>query len=162
VQGSVRITGRELDPPRLLRVARHRAQVELAAEAVARMQAAQDVVGALAARGEPVYGVTTGLGSRVIEPVDGRRGAEFSLRTLRGRATAVGEPLPVEVVRAAMVVRLNGLSTGGAGRGGRRPGSRGDAQRRCASDHPLERLGRRGRSVPARAPLSQRARRPWR
>jgi histidine ammonia-lyase len=61
--------------------------------------------------------VTTGLGSRVIDPVDGRHGAEFSLRTLRGRATAVGEPLPVEVVRAAMVVRLNGLSTGGAGAG---------------------------------------------
>jgi histidine ammonia-lyase len=111
----VRITGNDLDPPQVLMVARHRARVELPGEARRRMQVAHDVVGALAARGDPVYGVTTGLGSRVIEAVDGDRGAEFSLRTLRARATAVGEPLPTEVVRAAMVVRLNGLSSGGAG-----------------------------------------------
>jgi histidine ammonia-lyase len=111
----VRITGSELDARRVLMVGRDRVRVELTSEALRRIQAAHDVVDALAARGDPVYGVTTGLGARVIEAVDGDRGAEFSLRTLRGRATAVGEPLPTELVRAAMVVRLNGLSTGGAG-----------------------------------------------
>ena len=67
--------------------------------------------------GTPVYGVTTGLGSRVLEAVDGAAAAEYSLRTLRGRATAVGEPLAAEIVRAAMAVRLNGLCAGGSGAG---------------------------------------------
>jgi histidine ammonia-lyase len=36
---------------------------------------------------------------------------------LRGRATAVGDPLSRELTRAAMAVRLNGLCAGGAGAG---------------------------------------------
>jgi histidine ammonia-lyase len=115
VAGSVRITGVELDPSAVLAVARHRRRVEISPEAITRMRVAHEVVLAVAARGEPMYGVTTGLGSRVVETVDAASGAEYSLRTLRGRATAVGEPLPEEVVRAAMLVRLNGFCAGGAG-----------------------------------------------
>lgn len=115
MEGSVRITGSTLDGPGVLMVARNRARVEIAPEAAKRMRAAHEVLAAAAARGEPIYGVTTGLGSRVVETVEGADGGEYSLRTLRGRATAVGEPLPEEVVRAAMVVRLNGLCAGGAG-----------------------------------------------
>ncbi len=66
---------------------------------------------------EPVYGLTRGLGARVDERIEPADAAEFSLRTLRGRAMAVGEPLPSEIVRAAMTVRLNGLCAGGAGAG---------------------------------------------
>ena len=47
--------------------------------------------------------------------MDGAAAAEFSLRTLRGRAMSVGEPLPAELTRAAMAVRCNGLCAGGAG-----------------------------------------------
>ncbi len=47
----------------------------------------------------------------------GDEASEFSLRTVRGRAMAVGEPLAAEIVRAAMAVRLNGLCAGGAGAG---------------------------------------------
>ncbi len=63
----------------------------------------------------PVYGVTTGLGSRVVDTLDAAEAAAYSLRTIRGRAMAVGEPLDVELTRAAMAVRLNGLCAGGAG-----------------------------------------------
>jgi histidine ammonia-lyase len=115
VEGSVCITGSALDGLGVLMVARNRARVEIVPEAAKRMRAAQAVVATAAARGEPIYGVTTGLGSRVVETVEGAVGSEYSLRTLRGRATAVGEPLAEEVVRAAMVVRLNGLCAGGAG-----------------------------------------------
>jgi histidine ammonia-lyase len=111
----VRITGGELDAPSVLMVARDRVRVELADRALSRVRTAHEVVGRLMTRGDPVYGVTTGLGPRVTEAVDGARAAEISVQTLRGRATAVGEPLDAEAVRAAMVVRLNGLSAGGAG-----------------------------------------------
>ena len=71
------------------------------------------------AEGRPVYGLTTGLGARVGEAVPPERAAEQSARIVRGRAAAVGEPLPAASVRAAMLARLNGLC---AGRSGAAPG----------------------------------------
>jgi len=117
MDGSVRITGRDLDPASLAAVAREGAPVEIDPGARARIEAAQAVVERAAQTGTPVYGVTTGLGSRVVESVDGAEAAAFSLRTLRGRAMAVGEPLASELTRAAMTLRLNGLCAGGAGAG---------------------------------------------
>jgi histidine ammonia-lyase len=115
--GPVVITGRDLRPETLSAVARDGAPVAIDAGARERIRAAAATVARAAASGRPVYGVTTGLGSRVVEVVDGAQAAEFSLRTLRGRATAVGEPLSRELTRAVMAVRLNGLCAGGAGSG---------------------------------------------
>jgi histidine ammonia-lyase len=113
--GARLLTGRDLTPDHLRAIARGGASVEVDGSARARMAAAHQVVERAIAAGEPVYGLTRGLGSRVDEPIAADDVTEFSLRTLRGRAMAVGEPLPTEIVRAAMTVRLNGLCAGGAG-----------------------------------------------
>jgi histidine ammonia-lyase len=113
--GRVRITGRELTAGELQSVARAGAGVEIDPDARARIEAAHGVVARAVAERRPVYGVTTGLGSRVTEALGSEEIAAFSLRTIRGRAMAVGERLPTELARAAMVVRLNGLCAGGAG-----------------------------------------------
>lgn len=113
----VEITGRDLDPAALAAIARDGVSVEIDADARERITIAAAVVAQALARGLPVYGVTTGLGPRVVEPVTGAEAAAFSLRTLRGRANAVGAPLPRELSRATMAVRLNGLCAGGAGAG---------------------------------------------
>jgi histidine ammonia-lyase len=63
----------------------------------------------------PVYGLTRGLGPQVTHSLSRDDMAAFSLRTLRGRAHAVGPRLSREETRAVMAVRLNGLLTGGAG-----------------------------------------------
>ena len=117
MDGAVVITGLELHPAAVVAVARDGALVQIAPDARARIEAAAGVVRRAAANGRPIYGVTTGLGSRVVDRVDAGDAAAFSLRTVRGRATSVGEPLPVEMTRAAMAVRLNGLCAGGAGCG---------------------------------------------
>lgn len=109
------ITGRDLDPTALATIARDGAPVRLDPKARARVQAAHALVERAARAGTPVYGVTTGLGSRVVDSVDGSHAAAFSLRTLRGRAMAVGPPLDRELTRAAMAVRLNGICAGGSG-----------------------------------------------
>lgn len=111
------ITGHDLRPVTLAAIARDGAPVGIDPDARQRIRAAAATVARAADSGEPVYGVTTGLGSRVVDSVDGARAAEFSLRTLRGRATSVGEPLSRELTRAALAVRLNGLCAGGAGAG---------------------------------------------
>jgi histidine ammonia-lyase len=117
MDGPLALTGRDLSPGGVASIARDGVPVEIDADARERIEAAAAVVGRAAQSATPVYGVTTGLGSRVLESVDGAAAAEYSLRTLRGRATAVGEPLAAELVRAAMAVRLNGLCAGGAGAG---------------------------------------------
>lgn len=117
MDGSVAITGDRLTSDAVTAIARGRAPVLVDPAARERMQAAADVVRRAAHAGTPVYGLTTGLGSRVVERVDGSDAAAFSLRTLRGRAMAVGEPLPAELTRAAMAVRCNGLCAGGSGAG---------------------------------------------
>jgi histidine ammonia-lyase len=111
------ITGRDLRPETVAAIARHEAPVQIGGEARERIRAAAATVARMAGSGEPIYGVTTGLGSRVIDTVDVAQAAGFSLRTLRGRATSVGEPLSRELTRAALALRLNGLCAGGAGAG---------------------------------------------
>jgi histidine ammonia-lyase len=108
------LTGTSLTPELVRSIARDGAEVRIADEAALRIAAANEVVLRAARAGTPVYGVTTGLGSRVTESVVDA-GAEFSLRTIRGRATAVGEPLDVELTRAALAVRCNGICAGGSG-----------------------------------------------
>ncbi|MGZ4191796.1 MAG: HAL/PAL/TAL family ammonia-lyase [Solirubrobacteraceae bacterium] len=115
MDGSVVLDGSELTPRDVARIARDHASVAIASGARERMLGAAAVVARAAHAGTPVYGLTTGLGPRVVERIDGAAAAEFSLRTLRGRAMSVGEPLPAELTRAAMAARCNGLCAGGAG-----------------------------------------------
>jgi histidine ammonia-lyase len=117
MDGSVAITGDDLDPEALVAIARQGAAVVIEPRARERMRAAAAVVRRAAEAGAPVYGVTTGLGPRVVQRLAEDELAAFSLATIRGRAMAVGEPLSAELTRAAMAVRLNGLCAGGAGAG---------------------------------------------
>jgi histidine ammonia-lyase len=112
---SVSLDGAALTPEAVIAIARGGAAVAIAPSARQRMQASAAVVARAAEAGIPVYGLTTGLGHRVVDRVDGNAAAAFSLQTLRGRAMSVGERLPAEVARAAMAVRCNGLCAGGSG-----------------------------------------------
>ncbi|MDX6466767.1 MAG: histidine ammonia-lyase, partial [Gaiellaceae bacterium] len=111
----MRLDGSGLTAEDVVRVARDRAPVELDPVARARMVSAREVVETYLREGRPAYGLTTGLGSRVVQSVPAEALAEFSRHTVLGRATAVGTPLATEVVRGALLVRANGLARGGSG-----------------------------------------------
>jgi histidine ammonia-lyase len=109
------LTGADLSIADVEAVARHRARAVLDDAARARMQEARDVVERLVAAGEIVYGVTTGFGAlatRFIPPEDAARLQE---NLLRSHAAGVGAPLPVEVVRAMLLLRANTLALGHSG-----------------------------------------------
>jgi histidine ammonia-lyase len=109
------LTGHDLTPETVAQVARRDRAVALAPAALERMAAARAVVERHLEQDRPVYGLTTGLGARVTHRLPREVLSEFSRLTILGRSNAVGPRLPREVVRALMLVRLNGLLAGGAG-----------------------------------------------
>jgi histidine ammonia-lyase len=109
------IDGYSLTPAAVAAVARAREQVELDGAARRRVERDRAVVEDAIARNEPVYGLTTGLGARATFVLPPEELAVFSVRTVRGRANAVGPSLPRDEVRAALLVRINGIAHGGSG-----------------------------------------------
>jgi histidine ammonia-lyase len=112
---TVILDGCGLTPTAVDAVARGGERVELAGEARERNAAAARALDHLVARGEQVYGVTTGVGPFRTRPVSEDKRGDQQLRLLRSHASGAGPELPRERVRAAMVVRANQLGAGGAG-----------------------------------------------
>lgn len=109
------VDGRTLSPADVAAVAVHGARVVLADEVIPLLTRDRAVVDDVVDREVPAYGVTTGLGSRSSFALPREELAQFSVRTIRGRANAVGDPLPVPVVRATVLARVNGIAAGGSG-----------------------------------------------
>ena len=111
------LDGRSLTPAGVVAIARRRAEAGLAPEARERNAAAGRLVDELLARGELLYGVTTGVGALRSSPTALEDPGDHQWRLLRSHAGGGGAPLTTEVVRAAMAVRANQLGAGGAGVG---------------------------------------------
>ncbi|MBU0490479.1 MAG: histidine ammonia-lyase [Chloroflexi bacterium] len=110
------IDGDSLTLDDVARVARDPAtQVRLADSARDRVAAASRAVEDFVARGQVVYGITTGFGAfkdRLIPPADV---TALQRNIVMSHATGVGDPLPTDAVRAAMLVRANTLARGHSG-----------------------------------------------
>jgi histidine ammonia-lyase len=89
--------------------------VTLEPDAVDRMRASRAVVEQLVAEGRTVYGVTTGFGDLSTVRIEPEQTAELQRNLVRSHAAGVGEPLPVEVVRAMLLLRANALAIGLSG-----------------------------------------------
>lgn len=111
---SILLTGADLTPDGVAAVAGG-AGVRLSPEGLRRMRRCRLLLEAAVAEGRAVYGVTTGLGSRVTQRLSAEAQRRMALNTVRGRAHSVGAPMDPALVRAAMCVRANTLLTGAAG-----------------------------------------------
>ena len=109
------LTGHDLTACDVKRVAEGSATVTIAAEAEARMQDSYALVLKIVASGQPTYGISTGFGemSRVLISED--MNAALQLNLIRSHASGVGEPLPKDIARAIMLLRLNALCVGYSG-----------------------------------------------
>ena len=112
---SITLDGQSLQVADVVRVARHGERVSLGPQAKTRLQSARDLVDRLVAGDRVVYGLTTGVGALKnvrIPPADTR---QLQRNLLMSHAVGVGPPLPEEVVRAAMLVRVNQFCEGTSG-----------------------------------------------
>jgi histidine ammonia-lyase len=96
-------------------VARHAAQVELSADALAAMADSRAIVESLAADTAPHYGISTGFGALASKQIPGERRAQLQRSLVRSHAAGSGPEVEPEVVRALMLLRLSTLATGRTG-----------------------------------------------
>ncbi len=106
------LTGHDLTLPALVRAAREPGPVSVDPEALERMRANRAFAERIAARGDDVYGLTTGVGVRKTRSVDADAMAVFNARLRREHATGQGPLLADDVVRAAGILLLNQLAAG--------------------------------------------------
>jgi len=109
------LDGSSLTPDGVAAIARDGAVAQLAPEARRSNTRAREAIAALLARGDDLYGVTTGVGALREYRVPEADRERYSVQLLRSHACGAGRPLPVSVVRAAMATRANQIGDGGAG-----------------------------------------------
>lgn len=111
----MQINGQNLNIDSVVLVARNGEKVTLAPEAIEKIKASNAVLMKLVEKGIAIYGVTTGIGEFARIRVSPEMGAELQRRIIYSHAAGTGDPFPEEVVRAAMLLRVNTLSRGNSG-----------------------------------------------
>jgi histidine ammonia-lyase len=111
---TIRFAGSGVSIADIAAVARTQVQVAADERVIARLVEARLVLERVAASGQPIYGMNTGLGANLKTAVTDEFAA-FQLQLIRGRGMAVGEPMSRDVVRAVIAARLAMLAVGGSG-----------------------------------------------
>ncbi|MEU3173977.1 MULTISPECIES: histidine ammonia-lyase [unclassified Streptomyces] len=99
----------------VLAVARGGARIELSGEALASLAASREIVDALAAEPDPVYGVSTGFGALATRHIGPELRDRLQRNIVRSHAAGMGPRVEREVVRALMFLRLKTLCSGHTG-----------------------------------------------
>lgn len=102
-------------PEDVIAVARGNAKVELSAGALDALAKAREIVDALAAKPEPVYGVSTGFGALASRHISSELRAQLQRNIVRSHAAGMGPRVEREVVRALMFLRLKTVASGHTG-----------------------------------------------
>src|SRR5213595_1815153 len=112
---TVTLDGHSLSIPDVVAVARHGMRVAITPHALAAVTASRRTVEAAVTRGDTIYGVNTGFGKLAHVRIPPDRIRALQLNLIRSHASGVGEPLPVDGVRAMMLLRANVLARGTSG-----------------------------------------------
>jgi histidine ammonia-lyase len=111
----ITVTASGITPADLIAVARGNARVTLAQDALDAMRTSRSIVDAIERDGRPVYGVSTGFGALANTFIAPQRRAELQHALIRSHAAGIGAPMPREVVRAMMLLRIRSLAMGRSG-----------------------------------------------
>ncbi|MDG6949419.1 MAG: aromatic amino acid lyase [Nitrososphaerota archaeon] len=106
------VDGRSLTLRLAMDIAEGGAAVRASPASLKRLERFRALLEGKLAGGEVVYGVNTGFGSLADKVVSSKHLEELQLNLIRSHASGVGSPLPITVVRAAMLIRLNSLLNG--------------------------------------------------
>ncbi len=109
------INGEDFNCADVARVARQKVPVSICPEALERIRRSRAMLEELVDREAVVYGITTGFGSFSDVTISREDAIQLQKNLIASHAAAVGDPLPEDVVRAALLLRLNALARGYSG-----------------------------------------------
>ena len=112
---TISLNGSDLTVTQVVAAARHGEAVALAPEAIAAMRRSRAIVQDVLAGGEPVYGLTTGVGERKAYLLDPAERQRFNHRLVLNHRIAQGDVAPADVVRGAMLCLANSYAKGVTG-----------------------------------------------
>jgi histidine ammonia-lyase len=111
----ITLDGSSLTIERLTAIARDREQVALAADALERIKVCRAMLEEKLAAHEIMYGTNTGIGEFSEKILSDEQVKDFQKYLIYNHAAGIGEPLAVEVVRAALAGRINVHAHGNSG-----------------------------------------------
>jgi histidine ammonia-lyase len=111
------IDGTNLTLENLVKIARtNGSTARISEEAKLKMKKSREWVDQVQKTGEPVvYGVNTGFGSKATISISKEKLKELQRNLIMSHSAGTGDPLPIDVVRAAMLLRANTLARGFSG-----------------------------------------------
>lgn len=110
------LDGHSLTPEDVRRVAINRAVTcEIDDDARAKMESSYALVCHIMASKKPTYGISTGFGEFSHVNISELQNRELQINLVRSHASATGDLLPRQVVRAMMLLRLNAFAIGYSG-----------------------------------------------
>lgn len=109
------ITGAGLTIEEVVNVARHHQKVALHPEAIARIHACRQMLEQKIEAHEIMYGVNTGIGEFSEIVLNDDQVKDFQKYLIYNHAAGIGDPMPLEWVRGAMLGRINVHAHGNSG-----------------------------------------------
>ncbi len=111
----IELDGEHLTFDEYRRVVLYKERVGLAAQAYEKMRASREVVERSVREGRKIYGITTGFGALSNVKISPQKVSILQKNLLLSHAAGVGDPLPNEVVRGMLLLRINSLAKGYSG-----------------------------------------------
>jgi len=109
------LDGSSLTIEKLVRIARHGEQVSLHPDSLCRIQRCREMLEEKINAHEIMYGVNTGIGEFSEVVLTDEQVQQFQRYLIYNHAAGIGEPAPLEYVRAAMATRINVHAHGNSG-----------------------------------------------
>lgn len=112
---TITLDGSSLSIDSLVAIARGRELVDLSPQAVNRIRACRQMLETKLAAKEIMYGTNTGIGEFSEKVLSDAQVQEFQKYLIYNHAAGIGEPMPIETVRAALAGRVNVHAHGNSG-----------------------------------------------
>ncbi|UCF64165.1 MAG: histidine ammonia-lyase [bacterium] len=111
------VDGENLTLQNLMHIAYHPGlKLQLSEESKIRMKKSRKWVDQVQKQGTPVvYGVNTGFGSKATVSIDKEKLKDLQRNLIMSHSAGLGNPLAIEVVRSAMLMRVNTIAKGYSG-----------------------------------------------
>jgi histidine ammonia-lyase len=111
----IQIDGNSLTINEIYKAAVEYEKVTLSPEIIPKIEESRSWVEGIISKGEPVYGINTGYGIFADKQISSEETRLLNRNLILSHAVGTGNPLPTNIVRAAILIRANTLAKGFSG-----------------------------------------------